>query len=644
MKWALRGLAAVAVLLLVAVGVLAFALPRLAKSDAARARIQEATRSVLGLELGYADLDFGLLPPSLVVVDPALLSDAESDPVARAERVALRVQLLPLLRRQLEVQSLSVDGLALNLVRDADGFALPGMAKRETPAEPSEPSDGSPAPAESAGIVLGIRTISLRDASFTIEDRTVSPATKSRLDDVDVSFRSSGSGGERRVTGTLSVPDADLALDGFAVRGPFEAEIASDDMLAGTGEFELDASAAALRYGADFTKPAGVEATVRGLLVTDADGALGADDLEIVVKNLVATGSLRTGADTQLTLSAAPFAIDGWEALVPALGLVTPTGRVGISELVVKPSLASTRGRFQIDPIDMTLPDSGPLSFTGEVVLAGASLFSRDAQLLLAGEPFTVSPKLDDLAGAPRFEVRFETAGASSDALLDAFAGLPDRLHGPLVASGTLRGPVGGEKPFLDTLVGDIDFGIENGRIVGASLLEAALGSLGKRVAESRRAQGDAAWERFYTEQFEKLAGKVRLERSHLISQPVTLAYRDYGVTLEGPVRLPDFALDLRGVLLLGTEVDRELARAFDAPDDYVPSQREVVLQSVRGFPTEPKVQLASNSVASLAAHYVKATQREELKRRAEKELGSGSGEIIDRGLDALEGILGGRR
>jgi hypothetical protein len=253
-----------------------------------------------------------------------------------------------------------------------------------------------------------------------------------------------------------------------------------------------------------------------------------------------------------------------------------------------------------------------------------------------------VSPKLDGLTGDPRFEVRFETVGASSDALLGAFAGLPDRLHGPLVASGTLRGPVGGGKPFLETLAGDIDFGIAEGRIVGASILEATLGSLGKRVAEARRA--DPAWERFYSDQFEKLAGKIRLSRGTLITEPVTLAYRDYGVTLEGPVRLPDFDLDLRGTITLGPAVDKELARAFNAPDEYVPAQRELVLQSVRGFPTDPKVQVASNSLASLATHYVKETQREDLKRAVEKELGPGSGEILDRGLDALDGILGGRR
>ena len=495
-----------------------------------------------------------------------------------------------------------------------------------------------------AGIVLGIRSIALRDASITIEDRTVSPAAMSRLDAVDVSFRSAGSGRERSVSGTVEIPDADVALAGFVLRGPLEASLDSDDVLAASGGFALDLTDAELRYGADFAKPSGVPATIRGALTRDADGAIGADDLEIVLRNLVASGSLRTGADPILELTAAPFEIEGWETLVPVLGLVQPRGRVAITELVAKSRFETTRGRFALDALGMTLPDSAPLSLTGEVVLAGASIFSRDAKLLIAGEPFVVSPKLDDLGGDPRFEVRFETDGASSDALLAALVDLPDRLHGPLVARGTLRGPLGGAEPFLETLVGDIDFGIANGRIVGASILEAALGSLGKRVAESRRANSDAAWERFYSDEFENLGGKVRLSRGHLVSEPVTLAYRDYGVTLEGPMRLPDFDLDLRGSISLGPEVDRELARAFNAPDEYVPEKRELALQSVRGTPTDPKVQVSSNSVATLAAHYVKETQREDLKRAAEKELGPGSGEIIDRGLDALEGILGGRR
>jgi hypothetical protein len=62
----------------------------------------------------------------------------------------------------------------------------------------------------------------------------------------------------------------------------------------------------------------------------------------------------------------------------------------------------------------------------------------------------------------------------------------------------------------------------------------------------------------------------------------------------------------------------------------------------VRGQLGAPKVQLASKSIATIAAAYAGQAQAEELKKRVEKELGPGSGELVDQGLEALKGILGG--
>ena len=655
MKWALRALALLLALLLLAVGALLFALPRLAESEAARARIQEATRSVLGSELRYGKLDFGLLPPSLVVRDPALVGDDPgAPPLARADRVALRVQLLPLLRRQLEAQSLVVEGLALHLVRDEEGFALPRPASAgEASGGDAAPSAGSPAdaggsaegtgaPPEASGIVLGIRSIALRDAALTIEDRSASPPVTSSLEEIDVDLRSDGAGAERRIAGKVRIARSDLTLSGLRLRGPLTAQLDGEDLTVLRGDFEVDADAAEIGYGADFAKPAGTRARVRGTLVRDARGALGVDDLVVELRDLVATGSLRTGEQTALRLEAGPVALAGWQELVPPLALVSPRGRLAVPELVLTPDLADARGRFALEDVTLQLPDSGPLSLSGEATLAGTTLSARDLRLLAADQPFLASPKLEGLGGTPRYEVRFETAGADSNALLAAFADLPDRLHGPLVAQGTLSGPLGGGKPLLETLSGRLELAIEGGRIVGASLLEAALGSLGARIAETTRQRGAEQWERFYTETFEQLSAKLRIVEGRLVSEPVTLRYPDYGVRLEGAIRLADMSLDLSGALSIGPAVDAELARAFGAPDDYTPSARELVIESVRGTPADPKVQLAGSSVANLTAHYLKHTQREDLRRAVEKELGPGSGEVVDRGLDLLEGLLGG--
>ena len=69
-----------------------------------------------------------------------------------------------------------------------------------------------------------------------------------------------------------------------------------------------------------------------------------------------------------------------------------------------------------------------------------------------------------------------------------------------------------------------------------------------------------------------------------------------------------------------------------------------VDLASVRGELGAPKVQITGSAVATLAAAYAGQIEREELKKRIEKELGPGSGEIVDQGLDVLQGLLGGKK
>jgi hypothetical protein len=243
---------------------------------------------------------------------------------------------------------------------------------------------------------------------------------------------------------------------------------------------------------------------------------------------------------------------------------------------------------------------------------------------------------------APRYELAIETTHADTNALLTSYAGQPDRLLGPLDLKGTLRGSVSGERSLLDALSGDLSFGIEKGKIVGASLLQAVLGSFGASLAEAARGHGGKDWERFYGEEFEFLRGALRIADGLLVTDPVTLRYRDYGAQLEGPIRLADLSLDMTGTITLEETLDAELARAFGAGEDYVPERRTISLAKVSGTLGAPKVQLAGSSIANLAAAYASSSQRAELKRRVEKELGAGSGDIVDQGLDVLEGLLGG--
>jgi uncharacterized protein involved in outer membrane biogenesis len=638
-KWLLRAAGVAVALAAIALVILVWALPRLASSDAARAKIEASAREALGRDLHYGRLGFGLLPPSLLVEEAEVAGETpDAPPLAQAGRVALRVELWPLLHGQLEVASLAIDGLALHLVRTPDGLLLPGRGDAgEKPPEPK----AEPAPRSGGGLAFGIRKIALRDASLALEDRSTSPAKNWSVADLDVTAQSAAANEPVAIQGSL----ADVKGDALEVAGAVSLEAELDQLGAGaSGPFTIDARDASVRYGADFTKPAGTPAALRGRIAPGEGGALAIEDLVIELHDLVARGALRTAPDTELTLSADAFDLAGWDAIVPALGLATPRGKIAIPKLAVSTSPLALRGELALDGLAVTLPDKAPVALTGAVELLGTDLRTRDLVVRAADQPISVDARVAQLFDGPRFEIAFATKGADSNALLTGYAKQPNRLEGPLDAKGTLGGTTAGGQSLLDTLSGDIALDIEGGRIVGATLLEAVLGSFGARVNEALQQQGSKDWQRFTTDRFESLRGTLHIAHGQLVTSPVSLTYPDWGAQLEGPIRFADLALDLTGRLTIGEALDAALARAFGARKGYAAEKRTIELASVRGQLGAPKVQLAGKSIANIAAAYAGQIQADELKKRVEKELGPGSGELVDQGLEALKGVFGGKK
>jgi AsmA-like C-terminal region/AsmA family len=634
-KWVVGALVAVLVLAGLA---LVWALPRLAKSEAARARIEAAAKAALGRELHYGEIDFALLPPSLLVEQPTVAGESAADPpLASAQRIALRLELWPLLRGQLEVASLAVDELALHLVRTADGLVLPKPEQQQTP--PDAPRDREASEPSASGGGLEIRTVSLNDAVLVLEDRSAAPATTWRVEQVDLDAHSPRAGAPIEVKGSLEKASGG-ALD-VAGAISLEAELAS--LADASGPFSIDASGARVAYGADFTKPEGTPAKLSGKLARDAAGAIGITDLVFELSNLVARGELQSAPRRELRIAAEAFALDGWEKLVPPLGVAPLRGRVAIPALALAFDPLSATGEIALDDLVVTPPERAPITLRGALELRGSALRTRDLVVRAADQPIRVDANVQSLFEAPRrYEVSFASDDADSNALLSSFSSQSDRLYGPLDLKGTLRGVVASEGSLLDALSGELGFEILKGRIAGASLIEVVLGSLGSSIAKAVRENAGPEWERFTRDEFDALRGTLTVANGQLVTAPVALVYPDWGAQLSGPIRLADLALDLEGTLTIGEALDAALARAFGAREGYVPQRREVKLTSVQGVLGDPKVQLAGSSATQLAAAYAASIHSEELKRRVEKELGEGSGELVDEGLKALEGLLGG--
>ena len=266
------------------------------------------------------------------------------------------------------------------------------------------------------------------------------------------------------------------------VDGPLSLEAELDRLGAGaTGPFTIDARAARVVYGADFNKPAGTAAALRGRIAAGEAGALAIEGLELELTNLVARGALRTAPRTELSLAADAFALDGWDDA----GSCARHGEADAGGSRSRSSRSSTdplavRGEIALDDLVATPPDRAPIALRGAIELLGTELRTRDLVARAAEQPIRVDASVTQLFEAPalrgvvRDQGRRHQRAARRIREATRSAARPARPEGHACAA-RLRASTS----FLDALSGDLALDIEGGRIVGVSLLEAVLGSFG---------------------------------------------------------------------------------------------------------------------------------------------------------------------
>jgi uncharacterized protein involved in outer membrane biogenesis len=340
-KWLLGAALTVAVLAALVLGAAAWFLPGVLASDAARARIESEAEAALGRALRYQRLEFGLLPPSVRVVAPAIAgATPEEPPLAEARRVSLRVALLPLLAGQLLIDGLVIDGATLRLRRSAAGFELPRPAGKPPKASeggpPQEWTGAAPAEpvttAEGELLPLAVRKLSLRDTTLILEDVAAQPPVIWELRelrgelrgewpgeplDVEASF-ALASGGSAELKGTATPDgevDLELELDEVAL-APATAYLGDGTQLAGlvSGELEMKGPARspdriAARLALRDADVRFDEISLRGPLRVEADlaGGLaapsGSFDIDATQAELVYGRAFRKPAGTSATVS-----------------------------------------------------------------------------------------------------------------------------------------------------------------------------------------------------------------------------------------------------------------------------------------------------------------------------------------------------
>ncbi len=190
------------VIVLVVAGLLVFA----ATFDVNKYRgtIQAELEKRLGRNVALGDMHLSVFPPRFrvqnlsVADDPAFSSDA---PFVKAQELDVSVRLLPLLHKQVEVDSLDLQRPGVNLIKNSSGvwnFASLGhpSAGQPTPSASRTPESGGPSPSkpspttpsQSSGeqqFSLGKLTIS--DGQISVLDQQKSK-TPSQYDHIDVTL------------------------------------------------------------------------------------------------------------------------------------------------------------------------------------------------------------------------------------------------------------------------------------------------------------------------------------------------------------------------------------------------------------------------------------------------------------------------
>ena len=347
----------VVVLLLVAI-----ALPFLINVNSFRPKLESELTEALGREVKVGNLSLSILSGSVSAEDLSIADDAafSKDPFIRAKSLKVGVEVMPLIfSKKLHVTDITLDKPEIALLRDAAGkwnFSSLGGKSAATP---------KPASAPSSTPDLSVSKLDVKDGRLSV-NRANSSIKPHVYDNVDISVRDFSPTSQFPFTITANLPaGGSTKLDGKA--GPINSsDVAASPIEAQINVKDLDLTASG--FVDPSTGIAGI-ADFDGTLKSDGhvlrtSGTLKADKLKLAVKGTPATqavtvkyatdydlqkqGGTLTQGDVSLgkalakltgtyqsqgestipnmKLNADGMPVDDLQAMLPALGIVLPSG------------------------------------------------------------------------------------------------------------------------------------------------------------------------------------------------------------------------------------------------------------------------------------------------------------------------------
>ena len=323
MKTFAKVLGVLIAIVVVLVGAAVVLVPMFVDPNEYRPQIVEQVKQRTGRELrigGEVDLSvFPWLGVKLADVELGNAPGFEAPFFAKVERMEVRVKVLPLFGSNVEMDTISVDGLTVNLARNESG-----MTNWEDLLAAEEAPDTSSAPGEKAALTaFAIGGIDVRDAAVSWQDQQAGEHFRVR----NLSLQTGGLSLDRPVAITLDLELEDLTsgLSGhLAMKADLGVDLAQQRFTASAAE--IDASLSGGMIGPDTvtlratTEQGSFDATGQKLEVSGLTLAARLDDApggqgQVTIKGgVLANLASQTITSTGLNFNVANLAVEGAQA------------------------------------------------------------------------------------------------------------------------------------------------------------------------------------------------------------------------------------------------------------------------------------------------------------------------------------------
>ena len=449
--------------------------------------------------------------------------------------------------------------------------------------------------------------------------------------------------------------------EGLSLSGPARLEIRSsgsaDDFAV---EADADLNLMEIAFDDVFSKAGGVPMSLKSK-VAHNKGVLTIRSLDIGLYNLMltASGSVDLGAkapEADVKIAAKPFALEGWEKIVPMLARYGLQGEVGAATAEISGPLdnAALKAGASLPRIAFVLPAgedgedaagpqkgqargvtldaagnvrAGTVSGSGvlnvesvsfaDVVMNRASAEFRYAKGLLEVPRFSTGVFNGGVTGSASYNTLTQDwtvspvlAKVDSGQALDILTPFKDTFEGVLSGSMSIRGNA--EADGVSALRGQGDLRIGGGRINNLDLARAVaegltglegIGSLidteQEAVQRNRETGFDSLAARF------EVAGQTLNLTSFTLDNIRTGKDTDSVVNLKGTVGLVDQALDLDGNITFSKKHSERLIEKTPVLEALADPGRQIVLPvSIRGSMTRPSAMLKVSDINKAVAEY----------------------------------------